>query len=72
MTPEVYGSNVIIGTHYITYLTTVNCIEKTKVMKRRPGIAQLKNDFQIFIRLSSVLKWTKNKVASQGSPSQSV
>ena len=37
--PEVRGSNPVIGK--ILYLTfTVNCIEKTKIKEKRPGLAQ--------------------------------
>ena len=36
--PEVRGSNPVIGKKlYSTF--TVNCIEKTKIEKKRPGIA---------------------------------
>ena len=36
--PEVHGSNPVIGINlYRTF--TVNCIEKTKIKKKRPGIA---------------------------------
>ena len=38
-TPEVHGSNPVVGKLYITYTYTVNCIEKTKIMKKRPGMA---------------------------------
>ena len=39
LTPEVRGSNPIIGKIYIAHLLTLNCIEKTKVKKKRPGMA---------------------------------
>ena len=41
--PEVRGSNPVIGKNlYRTF--TVNCIEKTKIKKKRPGMAHfLKN-----------------------------
>ena len=29
--------------NYIEHLFTVNCIEKTKIRKKRPGMAHLKN-----------------------------
>ena len=39
--PEVHGSNPVIGKNL--YLTiTVNCIEKSKIKKKRPGMAHLK------------------------------
>ena len=40
-TPEVRGSNPVIGEFYSTLLT-VNCIEKTKIKKKRPGMAHFK------------------------------
>ena len=36
--PEVRGSNPVIG-KTIYYLYTVNGIEKTKIKKKRPGMA---------------------------------
>ena len=41
--PEVRGSNPVIGKIYNEHLFTVNCIEKTKRKKKRPGMAHLKN-----------------------------
>ena len=39
--PEVRSSNPVIGNNlYCTF--TVNCIEKTKIKKKRPGMAHLK------------------------------
>ena len=41
LTPEVRGLNPVIGKKkYLTF--TVNCIEKTKIKKIRPGLAHLK------------------------------
>ena len=37
--PEVRGSNPVIGKIYIEHLFTVNCIAKTKIKKKRPGMA---------------------------------
>ena len=45
-TPEVRGSNPVIGKllYWIfNYLPTVNCIERTKIKKKRPGMVHLKN-----------------------------
>ena len=40
--PEVQGSNLVIAKNlYWTF--SVNCIEKTKIKKNRPGMAHLKN-----------------------------
>ena len=43
--PEVRGSTPVIGKIYIehlfVYLFIINCIEKTKINKKRPGIAHL-------------------------------
>ena len=39
----VCGSNPVISKIYIEHLFTVNCIEKTKIMRKRPGMAHLKN-----------------------------
>ena len=42
--PEVRGSNPIMGKNlYLTF--TVNCIEKTKIKKKRSGMAHLKKPF---------------------------
>ena len=38
---EVHGSNPVIGKIYVEHLFTVNCIEKTKIKKKRPGMAYL-------------------------------
>ena len=34
--PEVHGLNPVISKIYIEHLFTVNCIEKTKIKKKRP------------------------------------
>ena len=34
LSPEVCGSNPVIGKLYNTYTYTVNCIEKTKIKKK--------------------------------------
>ena len=41
--PEVRSSNPTIGTFLSGHLFTVNCIEKTKIKKKRPGMAHFKN-----------------------------
>ena len=43
--PEVRGSNPVIGKIYIEHLT-VNCIEKTKIKKKMPGMVRLKKSVQ--------------------------
>ena len=44
-TPEFHGLNPIIGNFFKnTYLLTVNCTGKTKIKKKRPGMAHLKNN----------------------------
>ena len=40
--PQVRSSNPVIGKNYIEHLFTVNCIEKTKIKKKRPILAHLK------------------------------
>ena len=44
--PEVCGSTPVIGKIYIEYLFVylfiINCIEKTKINKKKPGMAHLK------------------------------
>ena len=35
--PEVRGSNLVIGKIYIEHLSSVNCIEKTKIKKKEAG-----------------------------------
>ena len=37
--PEVRGSNLVIGKFYIEHLFALNCIEKKKITKNRPGMA---------------------------------
>ena len=39
-TPEVHRSNPVIGNFYIEHLFTINYIEKTKIKKKRPEMAQ--------------------------------
>ena len=43
--PYVRGSNPVIGKFYV-YLLSVNWIEKSKIDKKRPGMAHLKNNFK--------------------------
>ena len=50
-----------IGKYYIKHLFTVNSIEKTKIKKKRPGMAHLKNHERLNIRLQST-KDMKNRV----------
>jgi len=38
--PEVCGSDPVIGKNYIEHLFTVNCTGKTKINKKRPGMAR--------------------------------
>ena len=50
-TSEIHGSNPIIGKAYQIFLCiSVNCnSEKTKIMKKRPGMARFKNElFDVF------------------------
>ena len=42
-TPEVRGSNPVIGNFYIEHYF-FNCIEKTKIKKKWPGMAHLKKN----------------------------
>ena len=37
LTPEIRGSNPVVG----KFLFTLNCIEKTKIKKKRPGMDHL-------------------------------
>ena len=48
---EVRCSNPVIGKIYIEHFT-VNCVEKTKIKKKRLGKAHLKNR-RVFLRLAS-------------------
>ena len=41
-TPEVQGSNPVISKLLYGTLFTINCIEKTKIKKKRPGTGHLK------------------------------
>ena len=40
--PEVLGSTPVIGKILFEHLFIINCIEKTKINKKRPGIAHFK------------------------------
>ena len=40
--PEVRGLNTVIGKHF-NRTCTVNCIEKSKINKKRPGMADKKS-----------------------------
>ena len=42
-TPEICGSNPVIGKNLSANLSTNNIIEKTKIKKKMPGMARLKN-----------------------------
>ena len=54
--PGVLGSNSAIENFFIEHLFTVNCIEKTKIKKKRPGMAHfLKNTvFQLTKKRANV------------------
>ena len=38
-TPEICSSNTVIWQTFFEHLFTVNCVEKTKIKKKRPGMA---------------------------------
>ena len=40
--PEIRSSNPVNGKFYIEHLFADNCIEKTKIKKKRPWMAHLK------------------------------
>ena len=43
--PEVRGSNPVIGKIYIEHLFAVNCIENTKIKKKRPGMVHFQRSW---------------------------
>ena len=43
--PEIQSSNPVIGNFYILSSVFKNCIENTKIKKKRPSIAHEKNLF---------------------------
>ena len=45
--PEDQGWNPVIGKIYIEHLFTVNCIEKTKLKKKRSGMAHFLKKSQL-------------------------
>ena len=50
--PDVYGSNLVIGKNflYCTFVYCQLCIEKTKIKKKRPGMAHFfKKNVVIFV-----------------------
>ena len=55
--PEVRGSALVIGKIYIehlfVYLLIINFIEKTKINKKRPGIAHFFKKTWVMTKLSS-------------------
>ena len=53
LTPEVRGSNPVI--REIFHVFTINCIEKTKIKKKRPGMAHLKTFFKSTLKLTHVV-----------------
>ena len=57
--PEVRGSDPVIGKIYIDQLFTINCIEKKKINKKRPGMAHffLKKK-KISTKITSRQIWT--------------
>ena len=46
--PEVRCSNPVIAKIYIEHLFTVNCIQKTNIKKKRPGMAHYKKQLMLF------------------------
>ena len=49
-TPEVRGSNPVISKTSIEHLYTVNCIEKTKIKKKRPGMDHF--NFLLYLKIT--------------------
>ena len=47
--PEVRGSTPVIGKIFIEHLFIINCIEKTKINKKRPGMAHFLKKFEQLI-----------------------
>ena len=46
--PEVRGSNPVIGKDLnLTFVYCQLCIEKTKIKKKRPGMAHFLNDLEV-------------------------
>ena len=56
--PEVQGSNPVIGKNLNWTMFTVNCFKKTKIKKKRPGMAHLKNILQG--KIEDFESWSKN------------
>ena len=64
--PQVRCSNPVIDKIYFEHLYTVNCIAKTKIKKKRPGMAvffKKKHQIEIsfFLRLDSIFDRSKEK-----------
>ena len=59
---EVCGSNPVFGKIHIEHLFTVNCIEKTKIKKKRPGMAH----FFIIIKKNSFKRFAQTRVRLWG------
>ena len=49
---EVCSSNPVIAKIYIEQLFSINCIEKTQIKKKRPGMAHLKKSLGLFFVVS--------------------
>ena len=60
---EVRSSNPAIGKNYIEHLFTVDCFEKTKIKKKRPGTAQNKTE-QLKGRSSRPLRHASSPILS--------
>ena len=56
--PEVPSSNPVVGKIYIEHLFTVNCIEKTKIKKKRPGMAHTNNRTGALWSISTIVNYS--------------
>ena len=65
LTPEICSSNPVTGKLLnIEHLCTVNCVETTKIKKKRPGMAH----FLLNFHLKGILKIVLSAAAEAGSP----
>ena len=63
---EVHCLNPVIGKNYIEHLFSVNCIEKTKIKKERPGMAHFLKKVIKFITSALFLALKNNNFVCVG------
>ena len=60
LTPEFRGLNLDIGKLLYGTFFTVNCIKKTKIKKKRPGMAHLRS-IKLVVHLPTIKRYDLSK-----------